>query len=80
MAEATKRIRVTPRSSAARRRNVLLRHRGPDDPEVLAVEAEMRRLELEEHVQAVVDGARTADADLLDRLRALLPAPEGAAK
>lgn len=51
----------------------LTRHRGPDDPEVLQAQRELRAASLEEHIRRVVDTAPPLTADQIDRLRALLP-------
>lgn len=60
-----------------RRRNALLRHRGPDDPEFRAADREMRLVGLERHIREVLAAAGPPTPELIDRLRALLPPVPG---
>ncbi|MBB5785982.1 hypothetical protein [Jiangella mangrovi] len=58
--------------SARARHNALVRHRAPDDPEVVAARRELRAAALEDHIRKVVDQAPPLTTEQRDRLAQLL--------
>ena len=58
--------------SARQRHNVLVRHRGQDDPVTLAARRDLHAAKLEDHIRQVVDEAPPLTAEQRDRLAGLL--------
>jgi hypothetical protein len=56
----------------SRRRNALVRHRGLDDPVTLDADRALRAVQLEEHIQRVVDAAPPLTQATRERLALLL--------
>lgn len=72
MAARDKTIRVASTRLAA-----LVRHRTPDDPDVVDATRDLRAAQLGEHVRRVVDGFPPLTSEQRSRLAALLADGEG---
>ena len=71
----------TARQSARQRHNVLVRHRGADDPVTVDAKRDLEAVKLEDHIRRVVDQAPPLTAEQRDRLATLLrPTGSGAAQ
>jgi uncharacterized membrane protein len=63
---------------ARNRRAALKRHREPNDPDVLAADAELRAASLAAHIARAVDAFPPLNAEQRERLAVLLRGPAAA--